>query len=94
MNFSFIEYFLVLDYQIVFQKIIISLHELGYYHLNTIYGIPMLQINRKMIQQFTFLNRQMPQWDKGTLIILFQLFRIDFNCLESPFIVIINKSNQ
>ncbi len=39
--------------------------ELGFYQMNIIHGIHMLQINQKKILMLIFLSQIMEQWDMG-----------------------------
>jgi len=62
---------------------IILLLELGYYQMNTIFGIPMHQINPKKIHVLIFLNQIMVRWDMGNFsFLVLQLFKYFFNRIQ------------
>jgi len=66
--FSFLS---IIDYHVFYQMSIILLLEHGYYPMNTIFGIHMLQINRKKIHVLIFLNQIMVRWDMGNSFLFY-----------------------
>ncbi len=74
---------------------IILLLELGYYQMNTIFGIPMLQINQKKIHVLIFLNQIMVRWDMGNVLFVsfFFIDCLNISLIEFKFFVIMKEFN-